>query len=68
MDWDFFIGLLPVVIPLAVIQFGLFAAALIHIFRHPRYKAGNRLLWVLVSFITFVGPILYFTVGKGEDE
>ena len=67
MNWDQVIELLPILIPLAILQFGLLAAALIHIFKHPRYKTGNRTLWVLVSFISFIGPVLYFTVGKGEE-
>ena len=58
---------LPFIIPLAIIQFGLLAAAWIHIFRHNNYKVGNRVVWLLVSLIQFIGPVLYFTIGKGED-
>ncbi|MCL2253448.1 MAG: PLDc N-terminal domain-containing protein [Lachnospiraceae bacterium] len=59
--------LLPFIIPLVIIQFGLFAAAIIHILRHNTYKAGNRVMWVLVSFISIIGPVLYFTIGKGDE-
>ena len=68
MNMDLLIELLPILIPLAVIQLGLLAAALVHILKHPHYKVGNRTLWVLVSFLSFIGPILYFTVGKGDGE
>jgi len=55
-------------IPLIFVQFGLMIAALIHIFRHKNYKTGNRLLWVvLVVCINFVGPIIYFVLGRAED-
>lgn len=60
---DIIIMLLPVII----LQFTLMAVSLVHIFRHPNYKVGTRLIWVLVViFINFLGPILYFAIGRGE--
>jgi len=60
--------LLPLLIPVAVIQVGLMVAALVHIFRHNTYKTGTRTLWVILSIcINIIGPILYFTIGKGEE-
>jgi len=60
---------LPVIIPLAVIQVGLMVAALIHIFTHKHYRFGNRVLWVVISVvINTIGPILYFVIGRGEDN
>jgi len=59
---------LPIIIPLAIVQFGLMAAALIHIFKHNTYRVGNRTLWVIISIvINTLGPILYFAIGKGDD-
>ncbi|MCL2280782.1 PLDc N-terminal domain-containing protein [Candidatus Saccharibacteria bacterium] len=58
----------PFLIPLIVIQFGLLAAALIHVFRHNKYRVGNRVLWVIVCLCTSViGPVLYFVIGKGDE-
>ncbi|EOH86161.1 hypothetical protein BH747_10090 [Enterococcus villorum] len=59
---------LPFIIPLVMIQFGLFFYTLYHILTHSHYKHGNRVLWILVIVIgiQFVGPILYFVFGK-ED-
>ena len=55
-------------LPLAIIQIGLMVAALIHIFTHKTYKTGNRILWVILSVcLNTIGPILYFTIGRGED-
>ncbi len=58
---------LPFLIPLVVIDLGLLIAALIHIFTHKTYARGNRVLWVALSFIQIIGPVLYFTIGKGDE-
>ena len=59
---------LPFLIPIALIQLGLLAAALVHILRHTTYKAGNRVLWIIIVVVfNIIGPILYFVIGKGDD-
>ena len=59
--------MLPFLIPLALAQYGLMAYAVIHILTHKNYKCGSRALWLVVSLlINFIGPILYFVLGK-ED-
>ena len=59
---------LPFIIPLALLQLALMLTALVHVLKHNKYRFGNRVLWViLVVFLEFIGPILYFTVGKGEE-
>jgi hypothetical protein len=56
------------IIPLAVIQFGLMIAALVHVLRHDTYRTGNRVLWIiLVLLISIIGPVLYFTLGRGDE-
>jgi multisubunit Na+/H+ antiporter MnhG subunit len=58
---------LPLIIPLAIVQFGLMIAALVHAIKHPRYKVGNQVTWILVILlINLIGPVLYFTIGRGE--
>ena len=60
---------LPFLIPLAVLQLGLMIAALVSIFRHKKYKTANRAVWVVVSLlISIIGPILYFVLGKPDEE
>lgn len=60
---------LPVLIPLVLLQVGLAIFAIVDAWRHPHYKRGNKLLWTLVSaLLSFIGPILYFAIGKGEEE
>ncbi|MBQ7318817.1 MAG: PLDc N-terminal domain-containing protein [Clostridia bacterium] len=60
--------LLPFLIPLIIAQFSLLAYTLYHIFTHKSYKRGNRITWLIVTLVgmNFVGPILYFLLGK-ED-
>ena len=60
--------ILPFLIPLAIAQFALLGYTLHHILTHTRYKRGTRALWLVVAIVgmEFVGPILYFLLGK-ED-
>lgn len=59
---------LPFVIPLIVAQFALLGVAVHHILTHRYYKRGTRALWLAVVIVgmEFIGPILYFLLGK-ED-
>ncbi|MCL2883878.1 MAG: PLD nuclease N-terminal domain-containing protein [Oscillospiraceae bacterium] len=59
---------LPFLIPLALIEVGLMAAALIHIFTHKSYRMGNRVLWVVLSIVlNIIGPVLYFVLGRSDE-
>lgn len=60
--------LLPFLIPLVIVQFLLLGYTLYHILTHKSYKRGSRMLWVIVTIVgmEFIGPILYFLLGK-ED-
>ena len=63
------IDFLPILIPLSIIQVGLMVVALIHILRHNTYKVGNRVLWiVLVLLLNIIGPVLYFCIGRSDEE
>ena len=57
---------LPFLIPLVIVELTLFAYTLYHILTHENYKRGNRVIWVIVTVVlmNFVGPILYFLLGK----
>ncbi|MBQ9083235.1 MAG: PLDc N-terminal domain-containing protein [Clostridia bacterium] len=59
---------LPFLIPLIIAQFALLVWPLHHILTHNTYKRGNRTLWLIVVIVlmNYVGPILYFLLGK-ED-
>ena len=59
---------LPFVIPLIVAEFALLGYTLYHLLTHKTYKRGSRALWLVITivFMNFIGPILYFLLGK-ED-
>ena len=60
---------LPFLIPMIILELGLLGYTLWHILTHKTYKRGNRTLWLIVTIVgmNYVGPILYFILGK-EDE
>jgi len=39
---------LPFLIPLVIAQYALAITALVHVLRHPRYRFGNKVMWVLI--------------------
>ena len=61
-------GMLPFLIPLIVVEFVLLGYTLWHILTHKNYKRGNRSMWLMIAIIgmQFIGPILYFMLGKEE--
>lgn len=61
--------LLPFLIPLIIAEFALLGYTLRHILTHNHYKRGNRTLWLIITIVlmNFVGPILYFLLGKEEE-
>ena len=60
--------LLQFLIPAVIVQFTLLGFAIHHILTHEKYKVGSRKMWLIISCVLcgFVGPILYFVLGK-ED-
>jgi hypothetical protein len=49
----------------AVAQVTLLVAALVDLRRRPARKVrGDKRLWTALSFVNYVGPIAYFTVGR----
>ena len=65
---DSLMEFLPFLIPLVIVEFALLGYTLYHILTHNTYKRGNRMLWlvIVIVFMNFVGPILYFLFGKDE--
>ncbi|ARF18876.1 hypothetical protein SporoP17a_08880 [Sporosarcina ureae] len=62
-----FIEYLPFLIPLIILQLGLAIFSAIHVIRHPRYRFGNQVMWLLiVLLIQFIGPLIYFVFGRGD--
>lgn len=57
---------MPFLIPLVIAELALLIFTLRHILTHEHYKRGNRALWLAITivFMNFVGPVLYFLLGK----
>ena len=61
--------ILPLLVPVLLIDIALAVAAVRHILQHPYYRFGNKTMWlVIVVVILLFGPIIYFVFGKGENE
>lgn len=60
---------LPFIIPLAIVEIVLLVYTIYHILTHDTYKRGTRLLWLVVAVVgmQFIGPILYFVLGKEDN-
>lgn len=61
--------ILPLLIPILLIDIALAVGAVRHILRHPRYRFGNRTMWLVIAIVLLLfGPLIYFAFGKGEIE
>ena len=63
-DW------LPFLIPLIIVELILLIVTIRQILTHDHYKRGTRALWLVIAIVgmEFIGPILYFILGKADDE
>ncbi len=63
------IELLPLLIPLILVQVALAVYALINLKNTPKVKFDNKLIWVLIIvFINIFGPIIYLVAGRKTNE
>ena len=59
----------PFLIPLLIMELGLVIVACVHVLRHPYYRFGNKVIWLLIVLIVQIfGPIAYFVFGRGEEQ
>ena len=64
---DQLMKLLPLLIPLFLIQVGLMIAALVDLLKREKTK-GPKWVWILiVVFVNMIGPIIYFVIGREEE-
>jgi hypothetical protein len=65
---DQLMKLLPLLIPLFLIQLGLMIAALVDLIKREKTK-GPKWMWVIIIvFVNMIGPIVYFVVGREDEE
>ena len=53
--------ILPLLVPVLLIDITLAVTAVRHVLRHPRYRFGNKTMWLVIVVV-----LLLF--GKGENE
>ena len=59
--------LLPLLIPVILLEFGLLVWALLDVIRREHVRGGNKVVWILVIvLINIIGPIVYFIFGREE--
>jgi len=59
---------LPFLIPIILLELALAITALVHVLKHPNYRFGNKIMWVIiVCCIQIIGPVIYFVFGRGEE-
>jgi hypothetical protein len=58
--------LILALIPLVLIELGLLVFGYLDLFRREQVRGGNKWVWAVIMVISFVGPILYFTIGREE--
>lgn len=67
MDMEQLSQLLPLLIPIVIIQYGLVVAALLDLVKRERFKLLPKWAWILIIvFVNFIGPVLYFVLGRDE--
>ncbi|MDO8715411.1 MAG: PLD nuclease N-terminal domain-containing protein [Dehalococcoidales bacterium] len=60
-------GMLPFLIPVALIQLTLLIIALMDLVKRKYVRGGNKIVWALVIvFISMIGPIVYLIIGRQE--
>jgi hypothetical protein len=62
-------AVIAILLPLLLLEIGLLVAALYDLTRpNRRVKGDNKVVWALiVIFVSMIGPILYFLVGREPD-
>jgi hypothetical protein len=68
-NWQLLTDNLPLFIPLIILELVLMIVALVHVIRHPHYRFGNRVVWIIiVVFFQIIGPVVYFALGRGDES
>jgi ABC-2 type transport system ATP-binding protein len=58
--------LLPLLIPVIILEFGLMVWALLDVICRPNPR-GNRVVWIIVIvMVNLIGPLVYFMFGRSE--
>ena len=63
-----FAKIIPLLIPIILVQLALLVAAIIDLVRQPKTHWLPKWAWALIIiFISIFGPIIYFIFGRKEE-
>ena len=66
---DALLEMLPLLIPIFVLDAVFAVVAALHVLRHPHYRFGSKAFWLVVVIVfLLIGPVTYFVVGRGNEE
>ena len=66
---DTLLEMLPLLIPILVLDAVLAVVAALPVLRHPHYRFGSKAFWLVVVVVfLLIGPITYFVAGKGGEQ
>jgi hypothetical protein len=61
--------LIPLLIPVLLIEIVLWVIAFIDLSKRKKVRGGSKVVWVLVIlFLGIIGPIVYLVWGRNVDE
>ena len=64
---------MPFLIPVIILELVLMVPKPVirmshHMYQGGHHRFGNRIFWILiVMFIQFLGPVVYFVFGRGDE-
>lgn len=63
-----FKNLLPIILPIMVIQVTLAVVAVVKLVRQKEFRYLNKVSWLLiVILLQLIGPVCYFVFGRGDE-
>jgi len=64
---DRFLDLLPLLIPLLLIQLSLQIYSIIDLIKREKVRFDNKLLWgAIIILFNVIGPVVYLVFGRSE--
>jgi len=64
---DRFLDLLPLLIPLLLIQLTLQIYSIIDLIKREKVRFDNKLLWgAIIILFNVIGPVVYLVFGRSE--
>jgi hypothetical protein len=63
-----FASILPLLIPLVLVQLGLAIFCLVDLARREKVKGLPKWAWAIIILLgELIGPVVYLLVGRGEE-